>query len=128
MKHAPLLARLLRFAAVGAVGTGAHYLLMVALVEILASPPLLASVGGFLTGALVNYSLSRRLVFASARAHVQALPRFMLVAGSGLLLNTGLMALFTGPLGWHYLLAQVLATALLLFWHYAGNALWTFGR
>jgi len=39
-----------------------------------------------------------------------------------------LMSLFMELLGLHYLLAQVLTTALLLLWHYAGNALWTFRR
>ncbi|MER2555679.1 MAG: GtrA family protein [Thauera sp.] len=121
-------ARFLRFAAVGAVGTLAHYALLLALVEGAGAPPLWGAVAGFVLGALVNYALARRLVFASTRSHGQALPRFFAVALAGLAWTALLMSLFMELLGLHYLLAQVLTTALLLAWHYAGNALWTFRR
>ena len=62
-------ARFLRFAAVGAVGTLAHYALLVALVEGAGAPPLAGASAGFVLGALVNYALARRLVFASNRSH-----------------------------------------------------------
>ena len=78
------LARFLRFAAVGAVGTLAHYALLVALVEGAGAPPLAGATAGFVLGALVNYALARRLVFASTRSHAQALPRFFAVALAGL--------------------------------------------
>lgn len=122
------LTKFIRFAAVGAVGTLAHYSLLIALVEGLGAQPLVGSVAGFLLGAMVNYSFSRRFVFDSARTHVEALPRFMAVAAMGLCWNAALMYLLADLLGLHYLLAQMLTTALLLLWHYAGNALWTFGR
>lgn len=125
---APHLSRFLRFALVGAVGTVAHYALLLVLVELAGFDPVVGSVGGFLLGALVNYGMNRRLVFASDRAHVEALPRFFAVAGMGLVINALLMRLFVHVLGLHYLLAQVVTTALLLVWHYGGNALWTFGK
>lgn len=120
--------RFLRFAAVGAVGTAAHYALLLGLVELGGVDPVLGSVGGFLLGALVNYGLSRSLVFASERAHVEALPRFLAVAGMGLVINALLMRLLVHVLGLHYLLAQIVTTGLLLLWHYCGNAVWTFGK
>lgn len=123
-----LLARLTRFAAVGALGTLAHYALLLALVEGRVAPPVAASVAGFVLGALVNYTMSRRFVFRSERAHVEALPRFFAVAGVGAAGNALLMAVLAGWLGLHYLLAQVVTTGLLVLWHYAGNALWTFRR
>ncbi len=122
------IARFLRFAAVGAVGTLAHYALLLALVEGVGAPPLAGAAAGFALGALVNYALARRLVFASTRSHAQALPRFFAVALTGLAWTALLMSVFMGGLGLHYLLAQVLTTALLLLWHYGGNALWTFRR
>ncbi len=64
----------------------------------------------------------------SADAPGARLLRYFAVAGVGLLWNAGLMRLLTGTVGLHYLPAQVLTTALLLFWHYGANALWTFGR
>jgi putative flippase GtrA len=120
--------RFLRFAMVGAVGTVAHYALLLALVEGAGTDPILGSVAGFVLGALVNYTMNRTLVFRSERAHTEALPRFFTVAGIGLAWNALLMYLLAELLGLHYLLAQILTTALLLLWHYAGNALWTFRR
>ena len=101
---------------------------MLALVEGVGAPPLAGAAAGFALGALVNYALARRLVFASTRSHAQALPRFFAVALTGLAWTALLMSVFMGGLGLHYLLAQVLTTALLLLWHYGGNALWTFRR
>ena len=120
------LRRLAHFAAVGLVGTAAHYLLLVALVEGAGADPVAGSVAGFCLGALVNYGMSHRFVFRSDRAHQEALPRFFAVAVSGLAWNTLLMSLFTHVFGWPYLLAQILTTGLLVVWHYAVNALWTF--
>ncbi|MCK9261126.1 MAG: GtrA family protein [Azoarcus sp.] len=120
------LIRFARFAAVGLVGTIAHYALLLALVEIGGAPPLAGSVAGFVLGAMVNYAINHRFVFRSARAHSEALPRFMTVAGVGLCWNALLMYVLVDLAGLYYLLAQVLTTGLLLLWHYVGNAVWTF--
>uniref|UniRef100_A0ABX1PTC2 GtrA family protein n=2 Tax=Aromatoleum anaerobium TaxID=182180 RepID=A0ABX1PTC2_9RHOO len=112
---------------VGALGTLAHYSLLLALVEVAGAEPVVGSVAGFVLGALVNYAMNRRLVFRSERAHHEALPRFFAVAGIGLLWNALLMYALTDLLALHYLLAQVVTTGVLLGWHYVGNALWTFG-
>lgn len=122
------LARIMRFAAVGAVGTGAHYAVLVSLVEAAGMAPVAGSVAGFLVGALVNYTMNRRLVFRSDRAHAEALPRFLAVAGMGLCWNALLMYLFVDLAGVHYLIAQIVTTAILLGWHYVGHALWTFRK
>lgn len=120
--------RFLRFAVVGAIGTAAHYALLLALVEGAGADPVAGSVAGFLLGALVNYTMNRTLVFRSDRAHVEALPRFLAIAGMGLCWNALLMYVLVDMLGVHYLIAQVFTTGLLLGWHYVGNALWTFRR
>ncbi|TAH43874.1 MAG: GtrA family protein [Betaproteobacteria bacterium] len=120
------LVRFIRFAAVGAVGTLAHYALLLTLVEGFGASPLAGATAGFVLGAIVNYTLSRLLVFDTDRAHVEALPRFFAVATIGLAWTALLMKLFVDVLGLHYLVAQLVTTALLLLWHYAGNAVWTF--
>ncbi|NMG73596.1 GtrA family protein [Aromatoleum diolicum] len=126
MKDSGHARRFLRFAVVGAVGTAAHYALLLALVEGVGVDPVAGSVAGFLLGALVNYTLNRTLVFGSDRAHVEALPRFLAIAGMGLCWNALLMYVLVDVLGVHYFIAQVFTTGLLLGWHYVGNALWTF--
>lgn len=120
--------RFLRFAVVGAVGTAAHYALLLTLVEGVGADPIAGSVAGFLLGALVNYTMNRSLVFRSERAHVEALPRFLAIAGMGLCWNALLMYLFVDLFGIYYLVAQIVTTGILLGWHYVGNALWTFRK
>ncbi|WP_246668941.1 GtrA family protein [Ancylobacter sp. TS-1] len=114
------------FAALGALGTLAHYAVLIALVQGGVAGPVAGSTAGFLVGGFVNYQLNRRVVFRSSKPHREAVSKFVVVAGIGLALNALLMALLTGPLGAPYLPAQVVVTGLLVLWHYAGNAVWTF--
>lgn len=116
------------FAGVGAVGTAAHFAVLVVLVERLGAAVLLGSTAGFITGAAINYVLNYHLTFASTRRHRQALPRFLLVAGIGMLLNAAIMDVTSRLLGLQYLLCQVAATALVLLWNFGANRSWTFGR
>ena len=126
---AALFARLrhiLLFAALGALGTLAHYAVLIGLVQGGVAGPVAGSTAGFLVGALVNYQLNRRIVFRSRKPHPEALAKFLVIAGIGLVLNALLMTLATAGLGAPYLLAQIVVTGLLVLWHYGGNALWTF--
>lgn len=118
--------RFLRFAALGLTGTAAHYMTLVGLVEWGRLDPIIGSVAGFCVGALVNYGMSHRFVFRSQRAHQEALPRFFAVALSGLAWNGTLMHVLVNLAEWPYLAAQVVTTGVLVFWHYAVNAVWTF--
>lgn len=124
--NAARLRHFLLFAALGAVGTVAQYTVLVGLVQGAGAGPVPASTLGFLAGGVVNYTLARRIAFRSSKPHREAATKFFLVAGVGLCLNALLMSTFTGIAGLPYLVAQVLTTGLLLFWHYGGNLLWTF--
>lgn len=115
----------LRFTGVGAAATLSHYAVLVALVHGLHLAPTLASALGFSVGAVVNYGLNYRFTFASDKRHTEAFTKFLIVALTGLTLNTVIMAIAIG-LGLHYLLAQVLATGLVLVWNFCGHYLWTF--
>ena len=95
------------FAAVGAVGTAAHY-------------------STFIVGALVNYTLNYRLTFQSSKLHRDSMPKFFLVALFGLGFNTAIMAFVTEVWRLHYLLAQILATGGVLVWNFTVNRFWTF--
>ncbi|CAN5197809.1 hypothetical protein BH10PSE17_BH10PSE17_07820 [soil metagenome] len=99
---------------------------MVGLVEGIGIDPLKGSIAGSFVGAVVNYLLNRRFVFVTQRAHHEALPRFLVVAGIALALNALSMQAWLAFTSLPYLLAQVLTTALLLVFTYAGNAIWTF--
>ena len=120
--------KFMRFAAVGVIGTLAHYLTLVIIVEAADARPLLGSSIGFIVGAFVNYALNYRFTFDSRRRHREALPRFYLIATIGFLFNGTIFWMLTEPLAWHYLLAQLIATIIVLIWNFAGNLLWTFSE
>lgn len=120
------LERFLRFAGIGAVATLIQYLILVAGVQLAHAAPVVASTIGFLVAALANYALNRRYTFASRKPHVEAVTKFFTVAAVGLALNGMLLVAGTQLLGLNYLLAQVLATAVVLVWNYSANAAWTF--
>ncbi len=116
----------LTFAAVGAVGTAAHYATLVLLVEALRTSPIVGTTIGFVCGAVVNYLLNRRFTFASARNHQTALPQFLCVAALGAGLNYVAVATLTSWPGVHYLVAQAIATCFVLLWNFLANRYWTF--
>ncbi len=126
---APLLRlaqQFIRYAGVGALATGFHYLTLIAAVELGGASPVLAAMFGFLVGGTISYGLNRNWTFASDRAHEAAVPRFVIVAFVGFLLTGAFMALFTGPLQLHYLLSQVVTTGLVMIWTFLGHRHWTF--
>jgi putative flippase GtrA len=114
------------FVIVGALATGLQYVILIALVNGGGVPAPIASAVGFSSSALANYALNRHFTFASRRAHVSALPRFLIVATSGLVINTGIVWLAATRAGWYYLLAQIIATLAVLLWTYTFNRHWTF--
>jgi len=121
-----LAAQFALFSAVGAVGTAAHFAILILLVQLLATGPVIASAAGFAAGALVNYSLNYRVTFRSSNPHSSALPKFLAVALAGLCLNTVIMTLATAWL--HYLLSQAMATLCVLGWNFLCNRFWTFRK
>ena len=120
------LSRFVRFVLVGGVATAIQYAILILLVRGLGMAPTPASSIGFALSAVVNYLLNYRFTFQSNRPHAPAAAKFALLAGAGLLINTAIMHLLVAA-GIHYLLAQVCATAVVLFWNFIGNTLWTFG-
>ena len=121
-----LFIQFLRFAGVGAVGTAVQYAVLAALVELAGLHPTLASGIGFVGGAFTNYYLNYHFTFQSERRHLSAAPRFFTAAAAGLGLNTLFMAIGTGFLGLHYLIAQCASTAIVLLWNFSASKLWVF--
>jgi len=121
-----LFEQLKRFLAVGLLATAVHFLVLMSCVEFLAMNVAIASATGFLLGLVVNYWLNRNYTFSSTAPHSTTVIRFGAVAGTGLLINTMMMA-FLDDFGWlPYLLAQCATTAVVLVWNFLCNALWTF--
>ena len=117
-----------RFAGVGAIGTVSHYAVLVALASILSVNAVVASSVGYIVGGIVNYLLNYRFTFRSNLSHLTTAPRFFTIAFAGFFLNAAIMSLLTSTAVWHYLLAQIVATATVLLWGFLANYFWTFGR
>jgi putative flippase GtrA len=115
----------LRFATVGAVATAAHYAVMIALTELGGMDPVAATVCGFAVGAVVSYTLNRRYTFAVRPAYMRGFLKFAIVIGIGAVLNAAIVAFFIS-FGLHYMVAQVIATGVVLIWNFAGARLIVF--
>ena len=125
--HRAELARFMRYALVGVVATASHYGLLIAWVEWGHGAAWAGSGAGAVLGAQVAYALNRSYTFAHRGAVAVSWPRFQMVALLGALLG---MAIVGGVvrLGGHYLVGQLLATAVVLLLGYAINRRWTFAR
>jgi putative flippase GtrA len=121
-----MLPQFVRYAAAGAVGTAAHYAVLIALVQGVLAGVVVASTAGAIVGAGVNYALNHRFTFASREAHRRALPRFAAVAVAGIVLNALVLYTVLALVGPHYLVAQVVATLAVLVAGYLANRAWTF--
>ena len=116
----------IRYTAVGGIATLVHYIVLVVLVERAGMNPPIAAALGAACGALAGYVGNRRFTFLSDAPHRRALPRYLLVAAGGALANGTIVWMGTELFRWHYLPAQVLATALILVAGFALNRTWTF--
>ena len=114
------------FLAVGGLCTGLQYIMLVGLVRLVQLDPPVASTIGFVVSAVVNYILNYQYTFESHARHVEALPRFVTVASIGALFNTAIMYSGTRIFTVHYVVVQVFATVVVLFWNFIANLRWSF--
>lgn len=119
--------RFLAFALTGAVAAAVHMAAVLVLVEGLAVAPLRANLAGFFLAFLCSYAGHRRLAFRDqAPAHRHALPRFLLVALAGLVLNQLLFAFLLLRLGLPWPLALVLVLVLVAALTFRLSRVWAF--
>lgn len=116
----------LRYSLVGCIATGVHYFVLFLLVEGGHLRPAYSATIGSGCGALVAYWGNRRFTFSSASPHWSALSRFLVVAAMGASLSAALVWASTALFAWHYMIGQIAATLLALFFTYGFNRVWTF--
>ncbi len=86
-----------------------------------------SSSAGFVTGAVINHELNRRVLFhRTQRSYSGSAVRFFIVATAGFLVNLSVMYVLTGIFSAYYLVAQVAATGLVFLVTFLVNKLWTF--
>jgi len=116
----------MRFLLAGGIATLAHFATLIVLVELAAVPVLGASLAGYLVGMVVGYLLNYHFAFRSHAPHQETAWRFLLVACMGFILNGLLMAGLLNLPGFGYVMAQVVASLMVLLWSFGANALWIF--
>jgi putative flippase GtrA len=114
------------FFGVGVAAVIVHYGLLYLLVEAYFYDKNSAAAGGYLAGGVVSYVLNRIFTYQAGRSNLEAGWRFAVVAVVGAILTWLLMKFFNGWLGWHYMVAQVVITGLVLFWSFLAHKYWSF--
>jgi putative flippase GtrA len=102
-----------------------QYCVLAALVELAHAAKMPASIAAYGCGAVTSYLLNHRFTFGAQTKAKNTFVKFTIVTLIGLGLNTAIFAALV-HFGWHYLLAQCAATALVLIWNYAGARLFAF--
>ncbi len=116
--------RFFRYLAVGVVATAAHYALLVALVEVAGWSAPWAAAAGAWVGAQLAFVGNARLTFGAPVTAAGWL-RFQIVAALGAALSYAIVRAGV-HLGWHYLVAQAVATAVTVVITYEANRRWSF--
>lgn len=114
-----------RYVVVGVVATVAHYLTLATCVEWWHWPAWVGSGVGAVLGAQVAFFGNRSFTFGHEGAATPAWLRFQATAAAGALVGMAVVAAGVAA-GWHYLLAQVVATLVALLLTFTTNRLWTF--
>jgi len=98
------------FATIGVANTALHTATLVALVELLATPPVAAQAAGFLVANLASFLGNARYAFRR-RPTLAGYGKFLLVSLTSLALTLALAALAQAR-HWHYLVGLLLAVLL----------------
>lgn len=116
------------YAAVGAIGTIAHYVVLISLVYFYDLRPVWASTCGFIVGGLTNYFLNYKYTFESSKNHKSTLAKFFAVATLGAGINYLIMWIGTEAFQIHYMYTQLLSTLIVLGISFGINKIWTFSE
>lgn len=114
------------FAVVGTIATGFQYGLMTVLIHVFKFDAVLASTLSYALSALLNYTLNRHYVFRSRVRHVESLLKFSAIVIVGLLLNSVMMHIAVHLFLFHWIVAQVLVTVLVMLSNFVLSKYWVF--
>ncbi len=116
----------IKFIGVGGIATAIQYVLLILLVEVTSASVVLLSAIAFTVSAIFNYLMNYYFTFESDAKHGVASIKFVVVASCGLMFNTGIMHLMVEIQNIHYLVSQITATIVVLFWNFFIHKYWTY--
>lgn len=117
----------LRFAVSGGFATAAHVGVFVALVEWLDVRAVIAAGVAFVVALLVSYGMNYHWTFSASGPHRVMLPRFVMVAVLGLLLNLGITYVVVDIAGYWYGYALMVVVSVVPLMTFVFSKLWVFG-
>lgn len=145
--------RFLKFAVVGTIGAVIDFGTLNLLVQLAGFPKVLANACSFTAAVVSNFTWNRLWVYPETRHDplTKQFLQFLFVNVAGLLINTAIFygadswllgeaGVLAGPIGalalavgmshfdFAYNAAKILATAVVLFWNFFVNRLWTFSH
>ena len=103
-----LLGRFIRFGLTGLFVTGVHFVVTIALVELLDATPALANGVAYVTSTIISYIINTMWSFRTG-FHRRTFVRYVTVAGIGLAVAVSLAAILD-RLGVHYILGICIIT------------------
>jgi putative flippase GtrA len=116
-----------KYSIVGVFGTFIDFSTLIFQVEILKINIYLAITLSFLLAATFNHSLNRKFTFGSKNPKIKnEYFKFLSVSIVGILINIFSIYIIFELFEWHYLLAKILATSIVLIWNFLMNYHWTF--
>ncbi len=116
----------IKYCTAGGFSTLIHYLTFILAIKILCWPAWQATLLGATIGALTAYLLNYHYTFSSKIAHARILPKFLITAGLGVIIQTLIVAGLSQHWHLHYMLAQIIATGAGLILTFIINRFWTF--
>jgi putative flippase GtrA len=116
----------IRYVISGAIASVAHFSLLILLIESISMNATLASAIGFGAAIFVNYSFQYHWTFRADGPHGVLFVRYVIVTLAMLGVNTGIFWFFNVQLDIPYLLAQVVATGIVVLFNFTINFHYTF--
>src|SRR4030042_3039684 len=123
-----MLRKIIRYAIVGIFGTLSYMLILTGLVEVLGFSPVVSSIVSFIIILIGSYYGNHYFTFQSDRAHSYALPRYIIVSITALLLNTVIIFLTVNILGWWYMYSQAITVFVIPLSNFLLNFYWSFSE
>ncbi len=121
-----LSAQFCRYFVSGVIATVVHLVILSFLVELTNCPPTVSSAIGFIGACLGNYMLQHYWVFSVKGSHRVFFLRYITVTAITFFLNIGLFWLLFQVVGLWYLVAQLVAIALIFILNFLINRSYTF--
>jgi putative flippase GtrA len=117
---------LMRFGVVGFLGTAVYIATTRLLCNFAGWSPTMAASAAFLPIVIISYFAHHSWTFRTDRAHAQAMPRFLVTATGGLVINMAAVAFGNQLFPRSPFIVLFMGIALVVTWNYTLSRLWAF--